>query len=312
MHIALSAPSTAIPRFWKGFWKLAAPKISLASLCAVFLGTAAAAQAGTLSTGWLLVTVFGILCLEFAKNATNEIFDFDSGVDQAVKPEDRSPFSGGKRVLVDGWLTRAEAIRISIVGYALCAVCGVAIVLLREPKVLLIGLAGCALAWFYSAPPVRLSYRGWGEIAVALAYGPLICAGSYLVQTGHAPLRIWLLSIPMGLLTAGFLWANQFPDYDADRSAGKRNMVVRLGRVEASHALGAIVGIAFVVLGILPFAGLPQTVLFGLAALPVAAGAVQKIREHAECTAELIPGQEMMLFTMVIFAVTAGLGLVVG
>jgi 1,4-dihydroxy-2-naphthoate octaprenyltransferase len=312
MQIAVSLNGSSTSTHWRAFWKIADPRLSMASMCAILLGTAAASSQTRISVLWLTVTVLGIFCLEFAKNASGEIFDFDSGVDLAVRPEDRSPFSGGRRVLVEGWITRAGTARIAAVGYVLCVLAGIAIALFREPKVLWIGLAGCALAWFYAAPPVKLAYRGFGEIAVAIAYGPLICAGTYLVQTGEMPLRIWLLSIPMGLLTAAFLWANEFPDYHADKSSGKRNLVVQLGRVEASHVMGGIIGAAFIALGVLPFVGLPQTVLFGFAALPFAAGATQKIREHAECTAQLIPGQEMMLNTMIVFALTAGFGLVVG
>lgn len=49
-----------------------------------------------------------------------------------------------------------------------------AIAALREPRVLWIGALGIACAWFYQAPPFKLSYRGLGEIAVAVCYGPLM------------------------------------------------------------------------------------------------------------------------------------------
>ena len=96
--------------FWAGFWRLADPKISLASFAGMFLGACAAAGDRALSWGWLLLTVFGIFAIEIAKNASGEIVDFDSGTDQAVLPDDRCPFSGGKRVLVDRLLTRGQTI----------------------------------------------------------------------------------------------------------------------------------------------------------------------------------------------------------
>ena len=57
-------------------WRLADPKISLASFSSLFLGTTLAAQDGDLSVGWLAVTVAGIFALEIAKNASGEIHDF--------------------------------------------------------------------------------------------------------------------------------------------------------------------------------------------------------------------------------------------
>jgi len=87
--------------FWHGFWRLADPKISLASFASMFLGACAAAANGSLHFGWLAVTLLGIFSIEVAKNASGEIFDWNSGNDQAVQEQDRSPFSGGKRALME-------------------------------------------------------------------------------------------------------------------------------------------------------------------------------------------------------------------
>src|SRR6476646_9777956 len=100
-----------------GIWRLADPKISLASIASLFLGACAAARDGPLSWVWLAVTVAGIFAIEVAKNASGEVFDFDSGTDASVADEDRSPFSGGKRVMVDGLLTRGETVAIAAVCY---------------------------------------------------------------------------------------------------------------------------------------------------------------------------------------------------
>ena len=150
----------------------------------MFLGAAAAARGGSLSPTWLVLTVFGIFAIEVAKNASGEIFDFDSGTDLSVAPEDRSPFSGGKRVLVDGLLTRRQIAVIAGAGYGLGIAAGLLIAWLREPRVLIFGIVGVAAALFYQAPPLRLSYRGLGEVAVGFCYGPLIACGTYLVQRG--------------------------------------------------------------------------------------------------------------------------------
>ncbi len=55
---------------WKGFWRLADPKISLASMASIFLGACAAAADGSLHVGWLIVAVLGIFAIEVAKNAS--------------------------------------------------------------------------------------------------------------------------------------------------------------------------------------------------------------------------------------------------
>jgi 1,4-dihydroxy-2-naphthoate octaprenyltransferase len=136
------------PTFAAGFWRLADPKITLASAASLLVGLSAAAQAGTIHWGWLLVTVFGIFAIETAKNASGEVFDWDSGTDRNIALEDRSPFSGGKRVLVDGLLTRKETWFIAAAAYVIGIGAGLSILWLREPSGLWFGLAGVALAWF--------------------------------------------------------------------------------------------------------------------------------------------------------------------
>ena len=291
-----------------GVWRLADPKISLAYLASLFLGACAAARAGPIAWGWLAATVLGIFAIEVAKNASGEIFDFDSGTDLAIAPEDRSPFSGGKRVLVDGLLTRGETAAIAASGYVLGGACGLAILFWREPKVLWLGVAGMACAYFYHAPPVRLSYRGLGEAAVALCYGPLICCGTYLVQRGSVPSSAIALSAPLGLLIAGFLWINEFPDYRADLLAGKRTLVVRLGRRAASSAFAGLIAAAFVLLLLEPLLGLSAGVWLGAIAFAPASVAARSLHRHSETTAPIVPAQKQTLLAFLLLALGSGLG----
>lgn len=307
--LSAPAPTHDLPG---GIWRLADPKITLASVASMLLGTAAAWRDGPLSPGWLALTVLGIFLVEVAKNASGEVVDFDSGNDQAVAPEDRSPFSGGKRVLVDGLLTRVEALAVAAVCYAAAVAVGLVIVFQRNAEVLGYALAGVALALFYHAGPLRLAYRGLGELAVALAYGPLICLGTYLVQRGEVAAAPLLLSIPLGLLIAAFLWINEFPDYRADRAAGKRTLVVRLGRPRASRAFALILALAFALLALMPAAGLPATVWLGFVAAVPAARAARALLRGPEDMALIVPAQAQALLAFVLYAIGVSAGLALG
>jgi len=297
---------------WQGLWRLSDPKISLASFAGMFLGACAAARDGVLSWGWLALTVLGIFCIEIAKNASGEIFDFDSGTDQAVAPEDRSPFSGGKRVLIDGLLTRRHTIAISAVTYLLGIALGLIIVGYREPRILWLGVVGVAFAFFYHAPPFKFSYRGLGELVVGLCYGPLIAAGTYLVQRGAITLETISVSTVLGLLIAAFLWVNEFPDYRADLASGRLNLVVRLGRPKAARAFLVIVMVAAIGLMLLPLAGLPVAVWLGALFLIPAAIASRILLQHAEVTSRVITAQGMTLLSFALYALGSGVGLLVG
>ena len=296
--------------FGAGLWRLADPKVSLASFSAMLLGACAAAHDGPLSAAWLLATVAGIFAIEIAKNASGEIVDFDSGADLAVAPGDRSPFSGGKRVLVDGLLSRRQTASIAWAFYLIGGATGLAIAFGREPLVLPIGLVGVACAFWYHAPPVKLAYRGLGEAAVALCYGPLLVSGTYLVQRGHVSPQALLVSLPLGLLIGAFLWINEFPDYRADSGAGKRTLVVRLGRPRAAVLYAVLVGAAFLLLILIALEpGVPRGVLLGLVGLAPALGSARRVLEAPEETRRIVPAQRQALLAFVLLAAGSGIGL---
>lgn len=294
---------------WRGVWRIADPKVTLASVSAMVLGACAAAAEGPVAWGWLALTVLGIFCFEAAKNASGELFDWDSGADTAVADEDRSPFSGGKRVLVDGLMTRRQTAATAAAFYAAGGASGLLLVLLREPTVLWLGVAGGALAFFYHAPPLKLSYRGLGELAVGVTYGPLIACGTYLVQRHAIGADVVLLSLPLGVLVACFLWINEFPDVRADRAAGKRTLVVRLGRPAAARVFAALVGLAYVALALVPLAGPPPTAALGLVGLPHGVAAARRLLAEPETTRRIVPAQGWTLLSFVLMSVGAGAGL---
>jgi 1,4-dihydroxy-2-naphthoate octaprenyltransferase len=241
-----------------------------------------------------------------------DVFDYDSGTDLAVAPEDRTDFSGGKRVLVDGLLTRGQTWAMAV-GFGGAGVAlGAAIVFLREPAALWIGVVGFALGWSYHGPPLKLAYRGLGELDVVLCYGPLISLATYVIQTGSWSWTAFWLSMPLGIFTAAFLWLNEFPDYAADKSAGKNNLVVKLGRQAASRALPLIYVAGFTLVVALPLAGIPATVLLGLVALPTAAYACAKAWAAPETFYRQYPVQPAALLTFVLYSLGAGTGMLLG
>jgi len=310
LDTSLQASPARTLDFRAGLFRLADPKITLASAAGIFLAAAASASAGPLAWGWLAVVVAGVFAIETAKNASGEIFDWDSGTDQAIAPADRTPFSGGKRVLVDGLLTRRQTAAIAVVGYSLALGAGLLVAWLREPRVLGLGILGLAGAWFYHAPPIQLSYRGWGEAAVALCYGPLLVAGTFLTLRQDLSWEVVALSIPLALLVGAFLWVNELPDASADAASGKRTLVVRLGRARAIRVFAALLAVPLALLLVLPLLGLPWPVLGGMIAAPAAARAA-KAALAAEETQQLIPAQVATLLAFLLYAAGAGLGLLV-
>ncbi len=104
----------------------------------------------------------------------------------------------------------------------------------------MIGILGVALGGLYTMGPVQLGYRGWGELAIALGFGPVMALGAHYVMTApylavsgewawQTPL---LASLPVGILIMLVVWINQFQDLLADKRVGKNTWVVRLAEID--------------------------------------------------------------------------------
>jgi 1,4-dihydroxy-2-naphthoate octaprenyltransferase len=210
---------------------------------------------------------------------------------------------------VDGLLTRGQTRWIAVLGYGATAAVGLMIVFSREPGVLLPGILGIALAFGYHAAPARLSYRGLGELAVAFCYGPLVVAGTYLVQRGRMPAWVVAASVPLGLLIAAFLVVNEFPDARADAGAGKRTLVVRLGPRRSARLFAAVLGTAFALTLALPLLGAPAGSWLGAIGFAPALGAVRRLLAGPHETFAVVPAQRLALLAFLLFALGAGSGL---
>lgn len=113
-------------------------------------------------------------------------------------------------------------------------------------------------------------------------------------------------------LIAGFLWVNEFPDYDADKSAGKKTLVVRLGRTRAAWSYLVLEVAALVLIGLLPFFGVNPWVLLGLGgSIPAIAGAVRLIKKPADTTRN-IAVQRSALVAFLLAAIGQGAGFLFG
>jgi 1,4-dihydroxy-2-naphthoate octaprenyltransferase len=273
--------TTNFKRQWRGFWQLADPKIWVASTVPMVCGAAMAyGLEGVFNIYWFLWCLAGIYLIEIGKNAINEFVDYESGVDRFIAPEKRTPFSGGKKTIVDGLLTVRETKVIAVVTMAGAAVIGLYIAMVREPMVLWVGLLGFLLAAFYSMPPFKLAYRGFGEFVVGFTFGPLVMGGTYLVQTHSLRLEVVPASLVLGFLIANVLLINQYPDYEADVRGQKKNWVVRLGKQKAVGVYTALFVMAYVsLLPLIIFTGSPVWLLTFLS-IPLARRAIAEAKKY--------------------------------
>ncbi len=282
-------PGSDTSRIWNGFWQIADPKIWIASTVPMLVGGAMAyAYQGSFSISWFVLGAVAIYLLETGKNAINEYIDYLSGVDRYVTPEKRTPFSGGKKTIIDGKLTLQENLVIGIITVILGCLIGLYIVAFREFNIIWFGLAGVFFALFYSLPPFKFAYRGLGELVVGFTFGPLITVGAFLVQTHTITVEVVLASLPLGLLIANVLWINQYPDYEADKKGGKMNGVVRLGKKNGVNVYAALFGLSYLLFIILAIASSNIFWLFSFVTMPLVYRAILVARIHYDDIPRLV------------------------
>jgi 1,4-dihydroxy-2-naphthoate octaprenyltransferase len=228
------------------------------------------------SLSWLnaLLALVVALGIQIGTNYVNDYADGERGTD------DRRV--GPLRLVAGGLATVRE---VKIAALASFGVAGLAGLVLAArvtwwfvPLGLLCGIAG----WAYTGGPRPYGYLGLGELFVFLFFGLVATAGSAYVQ--HAPFvtsleghrfsygfdwgfALWA-GVPVGLLAAALLEANNLRDIATDTESGKRTLAVRLGRRRAGLLYcGTLVGVALSV-GVL--AGYRPWSLLALLAAPLA------------------------------------------
>ena len=261
------------PRLSFGFLTLRTTRLPFltATLVPVLLGILIAASHGFFDLGAAVLTIIGACFVQLGLNVANDVFDTMSGADDAnVTP---TQFSGGSRVIQYGLVSLRQMATLSTIFYVIAGLIGLVLLATHGSTALLvIGVVGFIVSLGYTAPPLKFVYRGLGEIAVALGFGPLMLLGAYVVQTGGTlAWEPFVASIPVALLVALILYVNEIPDRRSDARAGKRTLPVRFSETTIITGYNVAVAVAMVVLVAGVLAGiLPVPVLLMLVTIPLA------------------------------------------
>ncbi len=257
-------------RFKRAFFATR-PKFFTASVLPVVVGTALGAKAiGELAWVTALLAIVATVLVHAASNVLNDVGDDITGAD-APNTGRIYPFTGGSRFIQAGILSRDEMRRLGIGLLIAAAVPGLALIAIAGPTVLWLGLAGIALGTLYSVPRIYLAGRGVGELAVAVAFGPLPVMGAAWLQDGIFDIGRFFVSVPVGLWVGAILLINEVPDMVSDAAAGKRTQVVRLGvggargLYLAMQVAALAGGLAAIYVGVLPWwYAIPAAALFAM------------------------------------------------
>jgi 1,4-dihydroxy-2-naphthoate octaprenyltransferase len=266
--------------------KLGRPKFLFYSAIMHGVGAAAAhAATGHFDLPLFLVAQGFVTTLHLATHYCNEFFDL--GADRMNATFTR--WTGGSRVLVDGQLPPlvALAIALSMIG---CFIAGLAYTWLAQPELVanvparcwVLALFAVALAWEYSAPPLRLTSRGLGEAVVATMLCVVLPGMGFLLQNGLPQLELGLALVPLFGTQFARMMVMNMPDARGDEAGGKRTLVVRLGVERAVRVHHAIQLASYGSLPVLGFLGVDRELLIAIACTaPLAALQVWRLQRGA-------------------------------
>ena len=241
-----------------------------ATFVPIFAGAAVTSMLGQdVSWGWLLLTLLAGSLLHIGTNTSNDYFDHISGTDARNYNYSNKGLNGGSRSIQMGLISPKGILTVAIIAFTLSAVVGIPLIIKSGLSILWLGLIGFFSGLFYTAPPFKFSSRkGMGELLIGLNFGPLMVAGSALVQTGQLLPEAFLAGIPIGFLIAAVGYMNEFPDYDSDKATGKNTLIVVFGPEKARAGYVALVASAFASIVILAFNGtVPMLSLIALLAV---------------------------------------------
>jgi 1,4-dihydroxy-2-naphthoate polyprenyltransferase len=256
----------------------------LASVIAVSNGLAISYwKYHTIDPIYAILTYAGVIFLHASVDLLNDYWDYKRGIDIATK---RTKFSGGTGVLPENLLAPRTVYIAGLVFLILGASIGAYFILVRGVAIaIILGFAVIAI-YFYST---RIVNAGLGELFVAIK-GAMIVLGSLYVQNAVLePAAIYGGAI-VGILSATVLFINSFPDYEADKSKGRRTLVIILGRKTASTIFPMFIIAAYALITGGIFFGLTKVYsLISFVSMPLAIKSALSLRKDPQGIDNIVP-----------------------
>lgn len=237
---------------------------------------------------WLaLLAIFGVVCAHLGMNLADDYYDYRSGVVEKMAVLDEN--SVRRRMEKCNYISTGKAtvkgLRNAIVVFlSIAAMCGLVIFWFRGYPILILMALGGLLGLSYSGGPLRLSFRGYGELVIGVLFGPLLMIGVQVSACGVIDLSLVLLSLCVGLLVTNILYTHSVIDADNDTKSQK----MTFARLLKTHRRQISATTAFVMLPFLiVYVGVSAGVwhwsyLFVSILLPLALFLIKSVRASLE------------------------------
>lgn len=278
------------------------PQFLLLSVVLAFLGTCIAWYNGAFHLGHAILAFIGLLLCHISVNVLNDYYDYKSGIDLKTR---RTPFSGGSGFLPAASLKPEHVFRFGLACFLLAVPIGVYFVLVSGWFLLPLLVVGAICILLYTPLLTKLD---WPEWSPWVGLGALPVLGTYFVQTGEYTLPAVVAAIPSGILVHNLLFLNEFPDTEADKTAGRKTLPITLGKTKASIVYSALTGLVYLWIVVWVAAGLmPVFCLIALATLPFAVRAIRGALRYQD-ESKLMPAMANNVLVVLLTQLLLGIG----
>jgi len=249
------------------------------------LGTAAWTSSQPVNLGYFFLVLVGATCAHISVNAFNEYEDFKSGLDLVTQ---RTPFSGGSGALPRRPDMAGTAFVTAWVTLVVFALIGVYFVSVRGIGLLPLGVTGLVIVVAYTN---RVTRRPLLCLVIpGLGFGPLMVMGTDFVLTGNYSFTAFYASLVPFFLVNNLLLLNQFPDREADRSVGRKHLLIVAGKRKSAGVYIVMLILAYVVIGLgVYIRQMPPASLIAFLTAALAVPVIRGVWKQAENLEALLP-----------------------
>jgi len=201
--------------------------IVLGGLLAFSLGSLiGVAEGGSFDTVRFILCYLVVLLGDLSTHYSNDFFDVE--IDRHTR---REKLFGGSKILIHNPDLRslAKSVSVSLLIFSNLLSIGLVLFLAVPTEFSVVFFAASLVGWVYSAPPLRLASRGFGEVVVAWVTGFAIPGMGYLSVRGQFDTLFLLFTVPFVMYGLILSFSLEVPDVEVDQKGRKRNLAVRIG-----------------------------------------------------------------------------------
>ncbi len=227
------------------------PQSMMPALVAAFLAT----KYSDFKWYLALLCIIGVAFAHLSLNLFDDYFDYKNAKQGDRAALEREGFRARTvkcPYLLDGTVTSGQWLLVSCIFGAIACAFGLPVLIIRGLPILIIILIVAALGLFYSAPPLKLGYHGFGEIIIGVIFGPLLAIGMCLGCAGEFHAGDVLVGVAWGLLVVNILYVHSIMDYEADQKSGKKTLAYLMKKIGGKSKVDFRY-VAFMAINFLPY-----------------------------------------------------------